>query len=33
MVRAKGAETIAKMKPDWAKMTGAIDDLLRTVED
>ena len=23
----------AKMNPEWAKKTGAIDDLLRTVED
>ena len=23
----------AKMNPEWAKRTGAIDDLLRTVED
>ena len=29
----KELRPIAKMKPDWAKMTGAIDDLLRTVED
>ena len=29
----KELRPIAKMNPDWAKMTGAIDDLLRTVED
>ncbi len=28
----KELRPIAKMNPDWAKMTGAIDDLLRTVK-
>jgi len=29
----KELRPIAKMDPEWAKMAGAIDDLLRTVED
>ena len=29
----KELRPIAKMDPDWAKIMGAIDDLLRTVED